>query len=828
MKRSIYYIPMLLGLLIGLTACQRDDLLFDGEPDVVERTDDLPIRIEATIGETLGTRSVDEAKKSFTFGDPETGEPADVIHVLARFEWTEKVNDGSGSTIEKKESEIRYCSLVYTEEGRWVPNGKRDFTWPNKAEWAWFTAYYLHGSSGELTANIDDETETSPTRRLFSTLADGQDPLRAQTPEDKPIRYGHTVGLTFEHILAHLSLIELDAGIDDDLVFRIDSDQEEKYELDPLCNGFQLKLTETQEGDSQIPNLEFSYFSVEEHLEKQDEDRPQIQAPTVLVRDRETRLESRQAGFFLEPDCAYDHFAIYYASSGVKYLSYDNSVLESLGRPLQANNRYTFDVKKSSGVTIHATPEEQWDESDRYTMIVHADKFLQAIYSNSPYSEPDPDTGEEVMILERTTNPIGTLLKRNVVFETPYYHVFTYKVDESGNAVDPYDFVPSVGSDNIFDGGYHYIKGLCCPLFYDNYGVIKNLGLSDVTIGSSYDADGMWISTETYQGKDNVKSYDYSRTGALATVNRGIVQNVRVKNLTLNVGIHAAGEDTEAHDVGALFGINESAGLAEEIYLNGPIRVTVQNSPTSSSTSAPSVSIGGLAGQSLGTLSDIRQLVDNRENITPPQPATIAVVNKLGYSLGAYYIGGLVGNNTGKLHEISIPTVTDGVTVDSSPSWGVVSYIGGLVGIANSSDGNVISSCLIGSGSVKAGTTTKTEAISAYSYTGGLVGVFNERANLYNCTSFCSVTGSETSYAGDASRATGGVFGQIMPRGTFDEGRLESIAVFGETLSGANAGCFAGDVPADKRWDPDYIKVADVKKFPDIDYIGSYTRRPNN
>lgn len=807
MKQSIY-IPLLLALLLGFVSCQRD---FD-EPTYespVERTEDLPIQLEVSIADVLcdgiATRSIEQAKRTFSYGDPETGEAPDIIHVISTFWWTE--ND------ERKE-EQRYCALEYTEDGSWVPRGSTSFAWPNDAEWADFEAYYIQGSTGELTANVD-ETAFSPTRRRFSTLTDGEDPLHAiaeKKADEEGVRYGHTVKLTFEHLLTHLTLIQLEAGIDDDLVLRIE--ERDVDEPETFNNAFQLKLIEKEAGK---PELEFKYFVDEEELGNLKA-ASQVQAPTELVRDWETRAESRQAGFFLEPRRTYNHFTIYYASNGSKHIGYNNSDPDSK-RILLPNNRYTFDVKKSSGVSIFERPEQKWDESDAYTKVVDAGKFLQAIYNNSSYSEVQD--GKEIQILERTNNPVGTLLLRNIYFATPYYHVFTYRdeKDADGNPIDPYDFVPSVGGDNIFDGGYHYIKGLCCPLFYENYGTIKNLGLSNVTIGSG--EYGEWTSVEKYNG-GNVKAfYDYSRTGALATNNEGTVQNIRVKNLTVNVSI-LSDDEQENHDAGALVGINEAAGHIDQVYLNGPINLLVQKSATGAR--VPTVNIGGLAGQNLGTMTRIEQLVDNSSDVEVI-PVTISVINKLNYNLGAYYVGGLIGNNTGKLTDIMIPTAVDGVIVDCSDSFGMYSYLGGIAGMADSANGNEISSCLIGSGLVEAGITRAPGDLDSFSYTGGMIGVYSERTHFYNCTAFFSVKGSNRTFDNDGvGRATGGIIGLIkgLESASYGVGKMHSLAFYGDLEECTNVGSFAGEVPKDKTWD-DYKDKADVKSFDKIGYIGSNT-----
>ena len=810
MKRLIYT-QILLAMLVGFASCQQDpDLMPEQE---VERTDNLPIQLEVSIGSAVDTRSVEQAKRFFSAGNPETGETADIIHIESTFHLEE---DGITS-IQK-----RYCALEFTEEGKWVQKGGSNFAWPNTAVSGDFKAYYVHGSTGELTAN-EGSGSTTTTQTLFTDLVDGRDPMRADTVG---FRYGHTVGLRFEHILTHLTIIELDAGIDDRL--SIEAEPEKPVSSDTgvqggttgaeFNNAFKISLANGSSG----PEINFEFLRVEDKTTKQ----ATVQAPTELVRDKQTRQESCQVGFFLEPDCIYNKFNIYY-STGAQYLEYVNSDPNSKD-VLKGNNRYTFNVKKSAGVTITQKPEQKWDESDDFTEIVDAEGFLTAITKNEGYIE------DKVVILEPTTNPIGTRLIRNVKFKDPYYHVFPHEEDvEAG--IPAYDFVPNVGDDNVFDGGYHYIKELCCPLFFENHGTIKNLGFLDMNIGGP--KYGPWLSMEAYKEEKSVKTYDYSNTGAVATQNYGRMQNIRIKNLTVNVGVVSGTGDTEAslevHSVGALFGINTSGGYAEQVHLSGNIDITVDNAQN---TDSPRVYVGGLAGQNVGSLIDVSQLVDNSPELKEdhkPKPASIRITNKMFGGTGDYEIGGIVGNNTGKLSEVSIPTTptaangnAEAVTIDCSQSFGVISYLGGVAGIADSSQGNEISSCLIGSGTLTAGTTGKTAYADAYSYTGGLVGVYHERTHIYNCTTFCSVIGA-TAGSNTLTLATGGIFGEIKKiqaneSGQADpEGTMGPLAAFGKQLEGDNAGCFAGLVyGTDKTWDNTYNERADVKAFGNTPYIG--------
>lgn len=844
MKRLIY-LSIFMALMAGLASCQRD--LLPDVVDKVEHTHDLPIQIVATIGdaniegEEPATRSVEKAKKDFIYTDTENGTVGDVIHVQSEFLEADK----------KTVIETRYTALQYVEEGKWEPMGNGRFAWPDKAEYGRFTAYYIHGSTGALTDYFnenDPDNDSTATLQKFSDLVDGTDPLKSVTEE----LYGHTVSLKFEHMLTHLTVIELDAGVEDELIFRVDQDAA-KMNKGALNNAFEITL------DQKTNKINIEYKAVYESLknepagggqtteEPEDDnqtgsgdgstDQPSgsgyaalIKSQTVLVRDPVTRKESRQVGFFLEPGRIYDAFSILFSNRD-PYLNYTNSSsADKRGQLLMANNRYTFNVKKSAGVTMATKPDQNWDEDDEnFTVVVDAEAFLHAVNTNSDYSEYDDEKEMWVHILEATTDPSGTLLKCNVKFKEPYYHVFSYpdgKTNPDGTKTEPYEFVPTVGADNIFDGGYHYIDGMCCPLFYENSGTIKNLGLSHVTIGN--EKYGNWISNLKYKDKETFKEYEYNRTGAIVTKNNGYLQNIRVRDLEINVELYENGNQ-ETHNVGALIGVNDVSGHVESIHLSGKIAINTVKTTGKEAT----VVIGGLAGQNGGTIMDVGQLVDNRPEIKEGhiQPVEICINNSLVDDNGRYDIGGFVGINTGKLSGINIPTAgADGaaVTIDSHNSKGTISYIGGIVGTADTSLGNEISSCLVGSGKVMAGTSNSHDPIIANSYTGGIAGQINESVNVSNCTVFCSVTGATN--PSEKKFGTGGVFGKIIAfaatNSVTEIGEMTSIAAFGDTLAGSNAGCFAGEVDGTTNRDWDYYKErVDVRTFSGYPYIANPERR---
>ena len=859
MMKRLIYISILMALAAGVAACRQDVMLDAG--DDVEHVGDIPIQIVATIadaqivGDETATRAVERAKKTFDARDEENGVAGDIIHVQ--------------STFKLKDDRIinRYCALRLNAYGVWEPLGNGRFYWPNDAVEGTFTAYYIDGSTGALTDDPDDDEEVenpgqnddnndepdidepqkpqaSTAEQLFSNIIDGQDPLRSVSVE----RYGHTVRLNFEHILTRLTIIELPAGVDDELIFStknadfiknnlnnaerhdnniLEDDRAERQ--DTFKNGFRIEVV-TDPNDASEQQIRFVYISRYEQTEGGPAAR--IKAQTTLVRNPVTRKETSEVGFFLEPNCIYDAFDIDF-SNGDNYISYTNSLPEKdRGQVLKGNNRYTFNVTKSGGVTMNVPPEQKWDESDECKMIVDAEGFLRAVNTNTEYVQIEEDENGnpvEVRILEPTTNPTGTLLMFNVEFKEPYYHIFTHRTDSEGNPLEePYDFDPSVGGDNIFDGGYHYIKNICCPLFYENHGVIKNLGLSNVKIGTQTEKYGPWLSIAHYDGAtDNApvvkrNGYDYNYTGALATRNYSTVQNIRVKDLEMVVGIHELTEQ-EAHNVGALVGVNN--GYIEQVRLSGRMNITVQNS----NGKEPSVAVGGLVGQNYSSIVDVAQLVDNNPDLPEdhrPTPVQIGIANTMTYGNGAYYIGGLVGNNSGKLSEISLPTNgTDGtaITVDSSRSSGSHSFVGGIVGIAEESANIEISSCLIGSGIVRAGMTTQYSTLDSESYTGGVGGEVDLGVTITNCTAFCSVEGLANA-GSNVDRATGGVFGNLVSSSR--TGTMSAIAVFGDkSPSGYHVGNFAGKAPKngdDAASEAYYRNMADVKEFSGIPFVAVY------
>lgn len=790
-----------------------------GIDDDVERTDNLPVSIDVAIA---ATRSVEEAKKEFEEGD--------VIHIEAKFK---RSADGDGEF-----SYSRYGAMVYKKKEEfgttleWTPLEKTDMlSWPNDAVSGTFTAYYIYGSSGVLSDNTNESDNV-----VFSELHDGIDPLVANV---KNVRYGHTIGLVFEHLLTHLSLTDLDPGVADKLLFtkyqngnKPDTETEGaefhnacRFVLANESNGTGIKVVYTQvmskaetpggSGDGSDGNGDGGNGSGSGG--NTTVDKVYIAAPMEVVLDAETGVKRGRAGFFLEPG-DYEEFHVLFPNAG-PYIDYENS--KSLR--LEGNYRYEFSVVRSAGVTLQPTtpPEEEWDESeDPLEVIVDVEAFLRALASGKSYEQ------EEKLILQPTENGVVKLLC-NIDFDYIQYTVFAAHDDMT-------EFVPDLGSGITFDGGHHYIYHTACPLFNTNNGTIKNLGIADViaspcdNIVRSKHPNGRLEALESnvhytredldYTGGDfENKRYDLSNHGLIAMRNTGTVNNVRVRNVDMTVQINtlsAADDDSaanEGHNVGILFGRNN--GTVSEVYLSERLKLTIEN--YNGATIMPGVSIGGLAGENMGgaSISDICKLdVNNKGDAY--EPLKIIINNLLDGDISMFYVGGMVGNQSGKLINVQLTKVT----VDNSKSRGVYAYLGGIAGRAVG-DGVEISLCTIG-GSVIAGTVDSHVNITAHSYTGGLAGYISESVTMQNCTSFSSVEGvGKDKESTGVKYGTGGAFGRIGNNAT--QGKMVSVLAFGNALSGVSPiGTFAGVAPVGKTWS-DYSDEVEVKSFADIKEIGT-------
>ncbi|NQT32969.1 MAG: hypothetical protein HQ594_04780, partial [Candidatus Omnitrophica bacterium] len=210
-------------------------------------------------------------------------------------------------------------------------------------------------------------------------------------------------------------------------------------------------------------------------------------------------------------------------------------------------------------------------------------------------------------------------------------------------------------------------------------------------------------------------------------------------------GYSAAGNVTSngdsKGDIGGLVGYNASGKTLANCTASGTVTVNGSNGSSYGR-------IGGLVGTNYGTITDgcaytggtITALKSyyaggfvgrNYGTINYTNPYTITVdINKTGTLVGAYYVGGLVGECLNSASSIrGAFTVGDGSAITIRGTG----YTGGFVGAANSISATYpIDGC-----TVSANVSVKSDAGS---YTGGFVG-YNQSSNstIQNCTTTATV-----------------------------------------------------------------------------------------
>lgn len=775
MIKSLRYISLIFAILV-FTGCRDDDWLFGNTDDT---NGELPVEFNFEWPGITATRGFDDATVKTKFADK------DVIHIVGTFK-TEALQE-DGTTV--KGYTARYGALQYDAKTRqWNAVAGNTLTWPSISTEGKFYAYYISQSTGLITEY------GKPVEVSLSDITPQSDPLMAK--ETQYMKYGHAVNLQFEHLCAHLTLIDLEPMVASQYFFSTKSvgilgEQGTK----PFNNAFKLTLVENDAPEvpelQGTPELRFEFMQIPSaeygtgDTEGGDPNSGKIfisgNAATMETEDDgETKTVTR-VGYFLEPG-TYNTFDLEYPSiapNTYKYLSYNYADVppdvegveyKNIPPDLEAGKTYKLTVTKSPGITIVSPPSgEGWDDTDEFN-DVDVKEFLQAVREGTDYINQ-----QGTQILEAV--PEGTKLLKNVDFKNEDYENFDKELG----------FMPDVLQGKTFDGNYHYIKNLGCPLLRYNYGSIKNLGLKDVTINAE---------SLEYSFGTEASTQDRSRHGALCMWNRaeGQISNIRISNVSMNIEVVYTDVDNEdgleVHNVGSVVGSN--TGTLSEIYLGGNYNLNVKGTDVQNA----EVLIGGISGQNAGTgkISDVG-MIDDGFNMT--------ITNNCTGNLGMYSVGGIVGASSGFISGV----ILSDVTINSSPSRGVVSYLGGMAGrleISEGSTGNM-SDCIV-SGTVTAGDTQATEYIAGKAYTGGMVG-YDVRVPVTDCRSSVSVTGAAT-VSSLVEYGTGGAFGCIGAPSDF-----RSLIAYGAKLQAPGApsligtnyiGNFAGIGPAGQTWADDY------------------------
>lgn len=767
--KILRFLFLLVFPALCFVSCRED---FMAPVDYSSRPENLPVNIEVSIKPAEGTRGLlDESKTSFAVNE--------LIHIRAEYICDDPENPGN------TETEIQYGVMKYSGNGKWAyESDEYSLNWPRTAISAKFTAYYLYGTTGVLTANTMEPI-------MLSDFNYGEDPL---TGVAEYVQWGHTVSFDMEHIFTHLLLTQISSGISDNMFFLppFSSDPESDYQQ--LNNAFRLEYDEETKEISGV----FLRIPSEDFKDQAGNGLVYVAGKTENYDDVEEDGEVRaRVRYFLEPK-AYHQFELMYPRSRTEtttYLSYGGDLTNKTGGAgMLRNHYYEFSILKSSGISMEQDPDDGWDDSIPVE-ILDVEEFIKAVNRGESYSQTDPKTGEIIDILE--TSSVGTILLKNIDF-----HHFFYDIIDG-------DFLPDLSL--TFDGNYHSIYNMACPLFNENHGTIKNLGIKDAVTQLEHPLQ----SNENYEGIQGGKA-DFSRNGIICRINIGNIQNLHLNHVEMEVQVKTTGttyEDAsrEAHNAALLVGSNR--GSISGIRMGGVMTLRVKNEASIST--LPNVIIGTLTGQNLATIDDVAPL-DEDEGPAP----VYTIYNECNGSSGVYMVGGVVGSNTGTLRNIMMSSIT----VDATKSMGVESLMGGVAGNMplSSSGAPVIDACII-RGNVKAGPTNSMININSNSYIGGVAGLMNCQGIVTDSSVSVGVIGTSY-YDQRVNYGVGGAFGRIEKIAGVEEGEIHTLACFGSMLSGVkNIGNFVGVAPEGFTMEDHYSgKNINYKRYaenPDIAFF---------
>ena len=447
-------------------------------------TDGLPVEFNCLIDDG-GTRNLSGVRSYFSKND--------VIHVQGVFYY----DDDEGK--EDRKSTTLYGALKFDGTNRWLPVDGSKLIWPNTAKSGKFKAYHVNGSTGVITGG---ETQTY----YLTNMTPATDPLGAPMTEEMP--YGHAVDLIFRHLPTYISFFEMPRVTNNYFFFlKTDADGVPDPEMK---NAFKLVKNDKNELNLEwvtAPDMGYYQAGTDE-------------MGLVYVRGYIYTLNNReQTNFMLAPG-NYDNFSIRYVTSKpntVEYMRYsftpgtfkdqNGNDVEMDALDLESGRSYTMNIAKTQGVTVVAPPEDNhgWDDNGQVYDIVVED-FLRAVANSKDYFVDDKVTGSRVQILKK--DGTGVRLLHNVDFKNEYYTTF---------GAD--NFVSEIrGTDQLFNGDYHYIHNVGCTIFQNNQGRIKNLGIQDARMAR--------MVTEELNG-----SNDFKQKGLLVGQNleTGNIENIRIK-----------------------------------------------------------------------------------------------------------------------------------------------------------------------------------------------------------------------------------------------------------------------------------------------------------
>lgn len=212
----------------------------------------------------------------------------------------------------------------------------------------------------------------------------------------------------------------------------------------------------------------------------------------------------------------------------------------------------------------------------------------------------------------------------------------------------------------------------------DLYGLFAILGVNEETGEKAIVKD--LVINATFDSLSSVKTNGL-QAGALAGVNKGIIENVLV-NISGNAKVVSSSGPVS---LGSMVGINE-----EIIKING---LATDFSGTISSAYNGVNNIGLIAGINNGSITGDYEGKESLDNINFNIISSLAITNNATSDINNYYIGGVAGANAGTIQGLLIGgsmIVADGVVA------GVKSANGYLAGVAGKTTGEISTCAMLG------------------------------------------------------------------------------------------------------------------------------------
>lgn len=511
----------------------------------------------------------------------------DVIHIAARFYEGEMSSGDKG----KQVGGPQYCA--YKHDGNsWKPVSDRyDIKWPYSCDYGMFKAYHISHSNGAIT-----ETESSVWS--LSEISEGgiSDDTGPMGTEAEFFPFGHTVKLSFSHLCARLSIVDLDVSTMSEYWFSKPGDT-------GFHNAYKL-VRDANEG------LKLEWCSADDN-----------EYGIYISRSLDKAVPSEYGNtitLYLQPGVSYSGSKLYYRYNR-SYITLNSDKLNNL----KANHSYVLDIKQDMGIVFEDTDDGGWtnpDTPDTAFELKDIPAFLKAAGTGQAYSEG------ETKILEKTSTGVVLLTDLNFSERDP--------LSENDFPESHLNSLENLTTTVTFDGNFKYIHNSVRPIFGDVQGRLYNLGVSNTVRSGKVDP-----AVDGYGGL------------ARSVNTSGRIGNVRINNLSLTLELpYTEGADT--YYIGCVAGFNN--GIVSGISVRGNISINLHAEDAVKGINSE-VLIGGIVGQNGGMLSDGSEFSQgDSDRVTTCITIKNTCSNKLAMSTG-----GIVGYSYGDVENMTLNVDVD-------------------------------------------------------------------------------------------------------------------------------------------------------------------------